>query len=152
MRNWYLQRDPFTSDKQTTGVLFENSQSTSPYKTLELAWNNNTNDISCIPEGRYLCRWTRSNRLSKIKGTDVYTYEILDVPGRSGIRIHSANFFYSLLGCVSLGDSFADIDKDGERDILNSRATIAMFNADLAGEDFILNVHNYEAAKSDLDV
>ncbi len=141
MRELYIQREQL-NDKQSTGTLFEGSYSTSPYKTLELAWKENASDVSCIPEGRYLVKWTRSERLSKIKGQDVFTYELQDVPGRSGIRIHSANFFYSLLGCIALGDSYSDIDKDGQKDLLNSRTTIAKFNEGMNKEDFMLNIFN----------
>ena len=60
-------------------------------KTLELPWRNNESNVSCIPKGVYTCKYTRSAHFSQMKGHDVYTYEITNVPGRAGVRIHSAN-------------------------------------------------------------
>ena len=134
----FLKRNNFTTH-ETLGSLAIPELNFS-CDTLELAWRDNENDVSCIPAGTYVCKWTRSNRLSKIKGFDVFTYEVLDVPLRAGIRIHSANFFYSLLGCIALGHDYSDMDHDGEIDILNSRLAIAEFNKVLDGRDFSLTV------------
>lgn len=101
-------------------------------KTLELGWKGNTPNISSIPPGTYLCKYTFSLRLLK------YTYEIQKVPGRSGIRIHTANYYSQLLGCVALGDSVADINGDGEPDVLNSRVTVQNFEAFMGRRDFLL--------------
>lgn len=109
-------------------------------KTLELPWLDNANDISCIPAGTYPCKWTRSNRLSKLAGHDVYTYEVLNVPNRAGVRIHSANYFYQLKGCIALGDAHKDINIDGHLDVLHSGTTCAKFAAALNYEDFYLTI------------
>ena len=124
-----------SNDKQTLGVLrFLDFVC----KTLELAWRNNESNKSCIPKGEYPCKWTRSNRLSKLKGEDVYTYEVLSVPDRAGIRIHSANYFFQLLGCISLGDLHKDINIDGYLDVIHSGATVSKFNTLMNKEDFLL--------------
>lgn len=138
MREVNILRNASTS-KQTTGTLYYQFLGDQfQCDTLELADKNNAPNVSCIPLGEYVCKWTRSNRLSKLKGTDVYTYEVLDVPNRTGIRIHSASFFYDLLGCISLGEGFIDMDGDKELDLINSRATIKRFNELLDGNDFKL--------------
>lgn len=111
-------------------------------KSLELPFKNNEHNISCIPEGEYICKWTRSNRLSKMSKHDVYTYEIQNVPNRAGIRIHSANYFFQLLGCIALGDSHKDINADGELDVIHSGNTVAKFNALMNQEDFKLIITN----------
>jgi len=129
----------FGNDKQTLGTLTTmNGSELWVCKTLELAWNKNISNESCIPTGIFLCKWTRSNRLSKAAGHDVYTYEVLNVPNRSGIRIHSANFFYQLLGCIALGDAHKDINADGNLDVIHSGATVGKFNAIMGGHDFTL--------------
>lgn len=110
--------------------------------TLELPYLENKQDISCIPTGAYPCKWTRSNRLSNVAGYDVFTYEVLNVPNRAGIRIHSANFFSQLLGCIALGDDLIDLNKDGHEDAANSRATVKKFNEIMGGEDFELEISN----------
>lgn len=53
------------------------------------------NESCCFPEGIYKVKWTFSNRFKK------FTFEILDVLNRGGIRIHSANVITELLGCIS---------------------------------------------------
>lgn len=107
-------------------------------KTLELPYLDNAPNISSIPFGNYTCRWTRSNRLSRLAGEDVYTYEVTSVPSRTGIRIHSANYFFQLLGCVALGDAHKDINMDQELDIVHSGNTVKAFNTLMNKEEFIL--------------
>lgn len=114
-------------------------------KTLELPWKNNQHDISCIPRGIYICKYTRSNRLSALAGHDVFTYEVLDVPGRAGIRIHSANYFFQLLGCIALGDAHKDINVDGNLDVVHSGATVAKLVEIMEKKDFILQIENHFA-------
>jgi hypothetical protein len=109
-------------------------------KTLELPWRDNQSNVSCIPKGIYPCRYTRSNRMSRQKGTDVFTYEVFDVVNRGGIRIHSANFFFQLLGCIALGDAQKDINADNEQDAIHSGATIAAFETQLEKQDFMLTI------------
>lgn len=53
-------------------------------RSLELPWRNNTRQLSCIPTGRYRCAPVSSSKFGRV-------YAVLDVPGRSGILIHSAN-------------------------------------------------------------
>jgi hypothetical protein len=52
----------------------------------------------CIPVGVYKVILTPSPRLGYV------TPELLDVPGRTAIRIHIANFPRELLGCTAVGD------------------------------------------------
>jgi hypothetical protein len=51
----------------------------------------------CIPAGAYRVLLTPSPHLGYV------TPELLDVPGRSDIRIHIANFPKDLLGCLGVG-------------------------------------------------
>lgn len=123
--------------KETQGVL-----SCEEFKcdTVELPWKGNQNSISCIPKGNYVCKYTRSGRLSQVSGHDYFTYEVFNVPNRAGIRIHSANYFHQLLGCIALGNKTSDIDKDGEDDIANSKITIEAFEKFMNKEPFILKI------------
>ena len=131
----------FSDDtKQTLGTLsfLKNDGQLFVCKTLELPWKDNQSNISCIPSGTYTCKYTRSNRLSAKKGTDIFTYEVLNVPDRGGIRFHSANFFFQLLGCIALGDALKDINAGNEQDAIHSGATIASFEDQLQKQDFTL--------------
>lgn len=64
--------------------------------TLERPWMGNAQMTSCIPAGPYRLAITYSNRFKK------EMLEVLKVPGRSGIRIHNANFATELEGCIAV--------------------------------------------------
>lgn len=100
---------------QNDKVLFE-------CKTLERPWVDNKNNVSCIPPGTYDVMKTYSNRFKKP------LYLIDKVPGRSGVRIHPANFVSQLQGCIALGDKHQDINNDGILDVTNSVATQKKFD------------------------
>lgn len=125
----------FRDSKETKGLL-----TTDGFKcdTLELPWLNNQHDISCIPAATYQCDYTLSNHLTQLAGHPISTYEILNVPNRGGIRIHSGNFNTDILGCVIVGSSYSDINGDGEPDIINSRITLAQFETLMNHEPFTL--------------
>lgn len=91
------------------------------FKTLELSWKDNKPNISCISTGEYLCNWTFSPKFMK------YTYQIMDVPYRSGIRFHPASWFSSLQGCIALGTHYTDLNKDDSADLANSKKSIKKF-------------------------
>ena len=68
-----------------------------PIWTLERPWQDNNPDTSCIPTGRYHVRKSMSPHLRYV------TPELLNVPGRVGIRIHIANYVSQLEGCIAVG-------------------------------------------------
>jgi hypothetical protein len=114
-------------EKQTLGecAITENGKDIFLAKSLERANNNNQRNISCIPQGEYLCVLEYSNKF------DCDLWEIKGVPNRSECKFHSANYWHDLNGCVALGDKFMDIDKDGFRDVLNSNNTMKEFHKTL---------------------
>ncbi len=134
-------------DKQTVGALSVDDGDFSCH-SLELKWLNNQNLVSCIPTGEYTCKYTRSTRLSELHGGDYYTYEILNVPGRGGVRIHSGNFGYKAdgkpdsKGCPLLGSDYKDINGDGVLDIVNSKNTVKAFEEFMEYKDFKLIIRN----------
>ena len=62
---------------------------------IERPWLDNANDLSCIPTGTYALAKTFSHHFNK----DMW--EVLSVPGRAGIRIHTANKVSELQGCIA---------------------------------------------------
>ncbi|UDF33530.1 UNVERIFIED_ORG: DUF5675 family protein [Shinella sp. XGS7] len=70
--------------------------------SVELPWRNNLTGKSCIPPAVYRCEQVKSPRFGRV-------YEVRDVPGRSNILIHAANFGGNvdkgydtdLLGCIA---------------------------------------------------
>jgi hypothetical protein len=67
-------------------------------------------------------------------------WHVLNVPNRTGIRIHSANFSRELEGCIAIGMSTTDIDKDGTMDIKDSRKAINLAKYYL-GTQFELKIY-----------
>lgn len=102
--------------------------------SIERPWLDNRNNVSCIPTGTYQVIWSRSPRLRK------FTYEILRVPGRGGIRIHSGNRAADSLGCPLLGLRTGSIGAD--RAVLASRSAVARFEDYFQRKTFTLEVIN----------
>ena len=101
-------------------------------KTIELEVDCNAKRDDAIPNGYYrvIKRW------SKKYGNH---FHILNVPNRSYILIHNANYSRQLLGCVAVGRKHADIDGDGLQDVTSSKATLKELN-ELLPEQFILKI------------
>lgn len=110
--------------------------------SLERPWLNNAPDISCIPAGTYVCKYNQSAHLSALAGSPVFTYELQNVPNRSGIRIHSANRVKELLGCISLGMGLGELGFDVDIDLINSKEAIDALYRLFNGEDFNLIIHD----------
>lgn len=96
--------------------------------TCELPWIDNEPNISCIPDGEYKVKRSYSRKFKK----DLW--QVLDVPNRSGIRIHIANFSYQLKGCIAPGNYIADIDKDGTLDVGDSGKALKSLDCNLPDE------------------
>lgn len=122
------------TDKATPGILSYTNEDGYAWicKTLELPDKNNASKISCIPKGEYECRFTMSPSFKK------FTYEVLNVPNRAGIRIHSGNYTRQILGCILLGKTHTDIDKDGIIDVTESGKTIEEFETIMKHQPFKL--------------
>lgn len=62
---------------------------------------------TCIPYGMYKVAITQSARFTRLKKRPIFTPEIINVTGFSGIRIHVANYASQLEGCVAPGKSIS---------------------------------------------
>jgi hypothetical protein len=69
--------------------------------TLERSWKNNEPNVSCIPPGEYPLRLRDDLGWAKKLGRPVV--EIYEVPGRSLILVHPANWWWDLKGCMAPG-------------------------------------------------
>lgn len=85
----------FPKETYTIGKLFIDDVYFSD--TLELPWKDNEPMVSCIPPGTYPVKMLYSPSFKRALP------HILDVPGRSSILIHPANWPSDLKGCVGVG-------------------------------------------------
>lgn len=90
-------------------------------KTVELEVDCNAVRDDAIPAGYYdvIKRWSEKYK---------WHFHITEVPNRDYILIHNANYSRQLLGCVAVGASHADIDKDGLTDVTSSKSTLKRMN------------------------
>ena len=105
-------------------------------KCIELPYNGNQVNTSCIPEGEYMAM-----KVKRPNGD--FAFLILDVPGRSNILIHKGNYaagsHIDTLGCILPGKYFVDINDDGYIDVADS--TSAMNDLlDLLPEKFKIHI------------
>lgn len=113
------------SDKQTLGKMYYNGELIA--HTLELAWKDNAKQSSCIPKGTYKVIKRNSPKYSD-------HFHVLDVPNRDYILIHHGNYYTDILGCILVGSSHSDINKDGLKDVTSSKAKMKELNLLLPNE------------------
>jgi hypothetical protein len=71
--------------------------------TVERPWQNNEPYVSCIPIGRYDLKLGTFYRGTQDTADDYAAYQVLDVPGRTYIKIHIANVMDDVQGCIGVG-------------------------------------------------
>lgn len=111
----------FKDDKQTLGqldIISDYGDVVETYYSLELPWKNNERRVSCIPTGNYKLKKHNSGKFGRC-------FWLQDVPNRSEILIHPANYTRQLLGCIAIGMDHKDIDKDCELDTVTSRKAMS---------------------------
>ena len=113
-----IERFP-SSEKQTigNGFVLEDDFIQFEFRTLELPWLDNEKQKSCIPIGDYVVK----KRKSKKFGDHFHIQNVID---RSYILIHQGNYYTDILGCVLVGSDIANINKDNELDVVNSKTTL----------------------------
>lgn len=100
-------------------------------KLIELSWRNNQNDISCIPEGVYICQPYNS----PTKG-DVYL--LGNTGSRKMIEMHPANFASELLGCLAPGMDFGKLN--GQIAVLDSVKALNLIKTKTNYQPFQLTI------------
>jgi hypothetical protein len=96
--------------------------------TLELPWNDNKRNISCVPFGIYDIHLEYSNAF------DEDLWELKGVEGRSEVKIHVANYVTQLRGCIAPGLRHADINSDGVIDVSSSRKALESIHKAMGSE------------------
>lgn len=126
-----------------------------PVVTGELPWLDNAAGKSCIPAGTYLVKWSPSGKYGM-------KYQLQDVPDRSHILIHVANWFgdedeglhSDVDGCIGLGRSHGIVSDErkgiSQEGISGSGATVGAFEAFMGHQDFMLTIVDEYAEAGDL--
>ena len=99
-------------------------------KTVELPWDDNLTDQSCVPVGSYQCTIYQSPKHGQV-------WMLQGVPNRLYCEIHAANTIDDLEGCIGVGDHFGEIDEMPA--VLNSQMTLAMLRKTWPG-NFTLTI------------
>lgn len=112
--------------RQTLGRIYVGDKSWLTIERSKIDMNH-----PCIPAGTYPLKLGMYYSGDGPGGKEDYpAYEVLNVPGRSEIKIHGANKASQLLGCIALGHTHEIFD--GEIGITSSRGSLAEFMAELA--------------------
>ena len=134
----YIQRETIT-DQGTPGILSAPALGFSCF-SLELPWKDNQVGVSCIPAGEYTCERYFSRTFRQ------HLYRVCEVPGRSGIALHSGNvagdksqgYKTHSLGCILLGRRRGELwDQEA---VLASRLAIGEFFRELDRKPFNLQI------------
>lgn len=102
---------------QTLGVWYNAVDLAKAY-TLELPWRDNLRGKSCIPDGRYAVIKHMSPRFGQC-------FWLQNTFPRTQILVHAGNYNTDTAGCLLVGNAFADMNNDGEKDLKGSRETLA---------------------------
>lgn len=109
-----------TNENGTFGILCVDGLPTCV--TCELPWKDNDPEISCIPPGSYNC-------VRHDSPAHPHTWEVRNVPNRSGILIHNGNTENDSLGCIIVGSCFGAIKNLPA--VLNSNTTLSNLQEEL---------------------
>lgn len=103
-------------DDRTLGrlIVFDGVEIAATFTTLELPWNNNKKNESCILSGYYTVEPRQSPKYGNhliVNGTTP----------RELILLHVGNKPADTEGCILIGTGFGDFDRDGRREITESK-------------------------------
>jgi len=101
-------------------------------ETLEHAYLHGDTYFAKIPPGGYICKRSQ-HRLHGMQ-EDFETFEVMGVPGHTGLLFHWGNFNRDSEGCILLGEAIK-ITEDKEEMLTNSRRAFASFMALQDGSD-----------------
>jgi hypothetical protein len=116
MKKVLLKRLKSSATQGTLGIVYIDGNECC--QSLELPWNNNLPNCSCIPTGKYICKLINSPSKGQC-------FEITNVRDRDHILIHSGNYLRSSLGCVLLGSTSGE--ENNQFVVYNSRNAVKRF-------------------------
>jgi hypothetical protein len=119
-------------DKATIGKMVMPSGRV--FDTIELPWEDNKQNVSCIPEGSYLLKMRNSGVVTRSsRGRYTAGWEVTNVEGRTYIMIHIGNRVNDFRGCIGVGLGVGVISNDIA--ILHSSKAFDLFMEEMKGFD-----------------
>tara|TARA_R110000803_G_scaffold56959_2_gene114644 strand:- start:1100 stop:1546 length:447 start_codon:yes stop_codon:yes gene_type:complete len=116
-------------ENQSTGSLIVLDELRQPIyinPCIERGDRNNEQNVSNVPTGTYPLVWENSPKFGMV-------WELKDVPNRSECKIHAANMWNQINGCIAPGTYLGELNDDGYYDTLASVDALKRFH--LALED-----------------
>jgi hypothetical protein len=101
-------------------LVVDNGRMTFECKTIE-------NKVKSFPPGTYPIKYEWSPRFKQ------HLWELYKIPGRSEIKIHVANYYKDLEGCIALGLNHQDLNGDGINDLVSSTKAVDRFRIEMIG-------------------
>ncbi len=101
---------------------------------IERPWRRNQRNVSCIPAGKYLCRYMARSASGKYKKC----WHLQEVPGRSGVLAHNGNLAKHSRGCLIVGKRRGKLA--GNAAVLNSRGAMRALYNKVGPDDFELTI------------
>ena len=122
------------ADKQVVGIMkvYQGSEFVVCFAILEPPDRNNEIGKSCIPKGSYAVKHYSSKKYPN-------AFILQDTGVRTMILIHSGNYYTHSQGCLLIGTTHKDINKDGYIDVASSVAALKRLNT-ICKNESILNI------------
>ena len=134
-----LKRTDFTPF-QTLGELwiwkFEDNLFPNKFFTIEPPIRKDNKEPCCIPESQYIIRWSFMPR------HDLFRYELLNVPGFSGIFLHCGNKVSETQGDILIGDGIIRNPVNQQFELVDSQASEKVIELYLAKLDSELLIYH----------
>ena len=143
MKKITLKRHSYHPAATVGSISIENKRGESDliFHTIERPWLNNKPFKSCVPEGEYMVNPYSSEKFPGV-------YELQNVPGRTKILIHTANYASEVQGCIGLGLGIPALEEGKKHAtplmVLRSRNAMRRFCRIMKDESFILKIEQYK--------
>lgn len=115
----------------TLGVMVDTDTGHFICATLEEPWKENKRQISCIPEGTYVCKPHSGNKFQNV-------WEVTNVPNRSAVLIHAGNTTDDIEGCILVGMEHGILNH--KEAVIRSREALLKIRKDNLGKTFNLTI------------
>ena len=111
-------------ENQSTGSLIVLDKFRQPIyisPCIERGDRNNERNVSNVPTGTYPLVWENSPKFGMV-------WELKDVPNRSECKIHVANMWDEINGCIAPGTYLGELNADGYYDTMSSGDALKRFH------------------------